>query len=471
MSTPSSRSPTGAASPLVGPEPRRWLVLAPIVGGTCLLLTAVALILILLVRGGLSGEEEAPPATTVENTELPPTTTPTQMPASPAPLPSCETIISSDDTLLAVPLPISLTVGSEGFPVVAITPGEQGWTYPSDYPGSAAWVCGTVVNYVLELEPTPENDALLGNLKPGDEISLALSNGTKLLFRFAERQEVAANRASVLEQFEPRSTLIVTRDDGTWQVATADYVAEAEATQLPLGTLARLNDVVRVGEVQVSVTKWHVKRDQSDLQPQTMLFLVEFSVENVGTDPLDTRALVMQLQDGAGNWYLVSPSASAAGENGPLTGRIAPGTTAHGTAGYVVPERLAGPTLIWTFTPKPGVELQASVGIPYGMETQPSSADQIEAAITDAFLTTDGATLIIEGEMRNTGDEPFTVVLNNISLTSSAGMSDLRMAAPPLPWEIAPGQTQVIELQYAKPDASAALLTLVGYTFEIQGLK
>ncbi len=90
--------------------------------------------------------------------------------------------------------------------------------------------------------------------------------------------------------------------------------------------------------------------------------------------------------------------------------------------------------------------------------------------ITDAFLSQDGSTLIIEGEVRNTGGEPLTVGVGDVSLTSSAGMSDLRMAAPPLPWTIEPGQTQVIELQYAKPDASATLLSLLGYSFEIQGL-
>jgi len=45
------------------------------------------------------------------------------------------------------------------------------------------------------------------------------------------------------------------------------------------------------------------------------------------------------------------------------------------------------------------------------------------------------------------------------------------MAAPLLPWTVQPGQTQVIELQYPKPDAPAALLTLLGYSFEIQGLR
>jgi hypothetical protein len=79
--------------------------------------------------------------------------------------------------------------------------------------------------------------------------------------------------------------------------------------------------------------------------------------------------------------------------------------------------------------------------------------------------------LIIEGEVQNIGGEPLTVELSDVSLTSSAGMSDLRMAAPLLPWTIQPGQTQVIELQYPKPDAPAALLTLLGYSFEIQGLR
>ena len=81
-----------------------------------------------------------------------------------------------------------------------------------------------------------------------------------------------------------------------------------------------------------------------------------------------------------------------------------------------------------------------------------------------------GTVLVIGGEVRNTGGEPLTVRLSDITLTSSAGMSAQRSAAPPLPWTIQPGQTQTIELQYEKPDASTALLTILGYSFEIRGL-
>ncbi|MBU0702559.1 MAG: hypothetical protein KKC18_01670, partial [Chloroflexi bacterium] len=87
------------------------------------------------------------------------------------------------------------------------------------------------------------------------------------------------------------------------------------------------------------------------------------------------------------------------------------------------------------------------------------------------FLNSAGDVLFIEGEIHNAGSEPFTVELNYISLTSSSGTSSLRVAAPPLPWTVQPGQTQVIELQYEKPAAPTALLAMLGYSFEIQGLQ
>ncbi|NLF01308.1 MAG: hypothetical protein GX601_10065, partial [Anaerolineales bacterium] len=75
------------------------------------------------------------------------------------------------------------------------------------------------------------------------------------------------------------------------------------------------------------------------------------------------------------------------------------------------------------------------------------------------------------GEIRNTGETPLSIGMGNITLTSSAGLSILRAAEPPLPWTVEAGQTQVIELQYTKPEASAALLTVMGYSFEIKGLQ
>ena len=458
-------TPATQESPPAGrPQNRRTLIVA-IVGGALLLLTAVVLIIYLVFR-----KDQVPPGMPLEVVKLAPTVT-----VSPVPTPilSCETIISSGDVQMAVSLPISLAVGDESFPVVAVIlpaapfPPTQGGAEEK----TAAWVCGTVVNYVVGLESTPENEALLVGLRPGDEIGLRLSNGVELGFRFTERREVAADEASVFEQSRPRLTLVLEQETGTWQIATADYIAETEPVQPPSGTLAQPGQVVDVGDVRMTVIRGHAEPGRPDILPGTMYYLVEFSVENVGTKPLNADTFAMQLQDGMGNRYLLSPDVSITGEYGPLSGEIGPGVTVQGTAGYLVPDTLAGPTLIWTFSPWPGSEVRASVGLPYQAEVEePTVAAQAEVNITDAFLSQDGSTLIIEGEVRNTGGEPLTVGVGDVSLTSSAGMSDLRMAAPPLPWTIEPGQTQVIELQYAKPDASATLLSLLGYSFEIRGL-
>jgi hypothetical protein len=112
------------------------------------------------------------------------------------------------------------------------------------------------------------------------------------------------------------------------------------------------------------------------------------------------------------------------------------------------------------------------VSIPYDSGPAPTSGGKAEVTLDEdsTFLGSGGTVLIIGGEVRNTGGEPLTVRLSDITLTSSAGMSAQRSAAPPLPWTIQPGQTQVIELQYEKPDAATALLTILGYSFEIRGL-
>jgi hypothetical protein len=101
----------------------------------------------------------------------------------------------------------------------------------------------------------------------------------------------------------------------------------------------------------------------------------------------------------------------------------------------------------------------------------PDEPARAEVTITDALPSSDKSTLLIEGEIRNTGGSTLTVDRRDIVLSSSAGMGKLIMDTPPLPWTIEPGQTRVIELQFESPDASSVLLTLLGYSFEISGLE
>lgn len=446
---------------------RRWVLLFPVVIGVCLLLVAVVLLGVLVVRRLNRAEARATPTAVPEPAEtavVSPLPTPLSTPQA------CTVAVGSAETQQTVPQPVLFQVGEREFPVVVVYAQDGTWTFPEGYSGAAAWVCGTVVNYLIQLEATSENQQLLEGLQPGSTFSLRLSNGGSLQFRFAERRVVNSYATDVLAQVRPRLTLIVPLESGMWQVVIGDYVAEAGSLP-PASTLARPNQPVRVGNVQVTVTSGTIVRDVAALQPGTVAYVVEFTVENVGSQSVSADEFVMTLQDGSGQVYPLSAAASAAGASGPLNGTIAPGVRVSGSVGYVVPETIAGPTLIWSFALQSATGVQASFAIPFEGQKAPSTAGRIEVVLTEAFLSSDRGTLVVEGEIRNLGEEPASVDLNQITLTSSAGMGVLRMAAPPLPWTIPAGQTQVIELQYAKPDAPAVLLTIAGYSFEIQGLE
>ncbi|MFL7791209.1 MAG: DUF4352 domain-containing protein [Anaerolineae bacterium] len=461
----SSKPSQGSASQ------RRWIMALPIIAGMALLLIAVLLVVVLGLRRLFSPAAGDPGmslvVTKIAVTEAAPT------PSVSPPLSSrCETIISSGDVQITASPPISLTLGEAAFPVEEVLSEEEGWGYPSGSSGSAAWICGTVVNYVVVLEPTAENEALLSGLATGQEIVLQLSNGVMLFFGFDQQREMKTDEMGVVfAQLEPRLTLLLEQQGGTWVVVSADYLSRAEPVHPPASdTLAGLNVPVRVGDAQVTLLDGYALRGLPDLPAGTMYYIVEFSIENVGTSPLNADFFTMQLQDGRGNKYLVSPVVSAFGDNGLLEGEIAPGEVVQGSAGYLVPDTLSGPTLVWTFSPSPGSAVWASVGISYEGEEEPIEPARAEVYITDALLSGDKSKLIIEGEIRNVGGSPLTVEVRDITLSSSAGLVKLIVAAPPLPWTIEPGQSRVIELQFEKPDAASAVLTLLGYSFEIGGL-
>jgi hypothetical protein len=446
----------------------------PIVAGLALLLLAVLLVVILGLRSLIPSEEGDAGVSLIVTKIAATPATPAAPTPSPTPetAPSCETIVSSGDVSIVSSPPLSLTIGNQPFPVESVL-AEDGWSYPTGSTGSAAWVCGTVVNYVVVLEPTAENEALLAGLAAGDEIALRLSSGVVLFFGFEQQGEMKTDEmGSVFAQFEPRLTVLLEQGGDSWLVVSATYVTRVEPAQPSLpDLLAKPSVPVRVGDAQVTVLDAYALRSAPDLPAGTMYYIVEFSVENVGTTPLNADLFTMQLQDSLGNQYLLSSVASAFGDSGLLKGELAPNEAASGSAGYWVPGELAGPTLVWTFSPSPGSEVWASVGIPYAGEPELAEPARAEVTLTDALLSNDKSTLLIEGEIRNTGGSPLTVEVRDITLSSSAGMGELILAAPPLPWTVEPGQTRVIELQFESPAASSVLLDLLGYSFEISGLE
>ncbi len=431
---------------------RRHLRPASIVGGIVLLCLAGAVVVFVGLR---PTDQAVPPSAGLDPTL--------------APTPDCEVIVSSGDVEVNIGLPVAVTAKGTAFSLEPMVPELEAWSYPAERSDVALWLCGTVVNYVVGMEPTAENEALLSSLVAGDEIVLQFANGTGLRFSFEEHRTVAAGDENVVAQRRPRLTLVLAADE-TWQVATAAYVAEEGLTD-PAGSEAagQVGQAVVVGDVRVTVAQGYTHR-ADDLPTGTTHYLVEFSVENIGDADLAAHLFSMRLLDDLGNTYLVSRSASEAGRNGPLSGEIAPGASTQATAGYLIPDPLPGTTLTWVFSPGPGLEA-VGILIPHEGGEDPYPEAQAEVTVEDAFLSDDGQTLIILGQVRNRGAHPLTVGPTAITLTSDDGAGELMSTVPPLPWLVEPGQTQMIELQYRRPDTPVAILELLAHSFEIGGLR
>jgi len=376
-------------------------------------------------------------------------------------------IVEVGDVQTPLAMPVLLEVKGQSLPVKPSAPGGDPWVAVSAYSEGLTWIHGTVVNYVFGLDPASEVGEVVEGLQQGDLVTLHLSSGTLLTFRVGGREEVEPRDPALLAQSRPGLTLVSVGPE-VWSAVTAEFEAAEEPATAGGGTAAEVGQPVQVGDVRIVVLEGHAEREGAGLTPGTMIYFVEFSLTNTGSSPLDPTAFRMELEDGLGNRYAPSLGAAGAGRYGPLSQPIRSGEEVSGTAAYIVPTSLPGPTLIWTFSPAPATELQARFSIPYAPPPATTALAQVQ--VLEAFLGEDGATLHVVAEVHNSGEVPLTVGVEDVALSSSVGPGELQVAAPPLPWTIEPGATRQVELQFARPGASTAIVTILGYTFEISGM-
>ncbi len=386
---------------------------------------------------------------------------------SPLPVPAAP-VAEIGNTQVSLPVPISLEVGGRTFPVQSVRVEEGIWNVPESDTGVAFWAYGTVIHYVLGLEPTDENRALVDGLREGDEIGLRLSSGARLTFRVVQQKTVTPDDPSLFSQSRPGLTMVVL-DEGEGRLAVEAGFQELIEPTPPAGSpTAGSGQPVQVGTARVTVAEGHAERGLPDLPAGTVAYFVEVTVENDGTVSLFPRDFVAELLDGDGNRYLPSPSLAGRGRYGSLPEEIPAGGTAEGTFAYVVPEAIAGPALTWVFSPQAASELRARFSLPY--TPPPAGMAEAEVEVTQAFLGEGGQVLHVVARVRNRGTAVLRVTEREIALSSRAGPGELQVAAPPLPWEIGAGEEREVELQFARPRASSCVVTILGYVFEISGL-
>lgn len=374
------------------------------------------------------------------------------------PPPPQEAVIQEGGVPLLTVLPDQLQLAGQTFTVIPVTPEQGRWPVPAPDQGAdkAVWIHGTVINYVIGLPYTTTTESMLSGLDSAARITLTLANGAQLIFGSPQAQRVAADDLTPMAQQQPGMTLVLLGAGQSNRLI-------ARARYLPEESIATESQQ-RVDGLNVTILQAGVAHDEGN----TRYFVVEYQVTNETANPVDPAFFDLSLEGSEGQRYAPNEDATARGQYGKLQAPIPAGGSATGSVGYLIPRDIQ-PPLTWVFRADPASANTLRNVLPYEAP-QPGPA-QPSVELTSAFA--DGArnVIVINGTVRNLGETALSVTLADVSLTSSAGSSSLMASTPLLPWSIQPGQSQTFELQFNRPaNAASALLNILGFTFQIEGL-
>lgn len=162
----------------------------------------------LLLRPSIGGGQEEDGVTAGEPTPFPEATA--------APAQDQSVIVGISDTgtfTVTLDMPATLGIVDQQRPVQPESIGVDGLWNPEIDDANAAWVVGTVVNYVFGLPDTEANRTLLESLAPGNEMTITTRGGTVHTFAFDSRSRVPSTDRSVFSQLSPGISLILLGGD------------------------------------------------------------------------------------------------------------------------------------------------------------------------------------------------------------------------------------------------------------------
>ncbi len=433
---------------------------AAILAGLCLLILFAAL----LLRGNgnvLDGEE--------------PTPFPTTEAAGPAPLDVIVGGIAGGTPIsLSLNAPTTLEIGSQSFAVRPEVISADGvWEPELGQDQSAAWIYGTLINYVLGLPDSDNNRALLEGLAPGANIYLVLRDGTRHAFALTSREPVATNRVDLFAQNLPGITLVLLQARGDERlVVRGDYVVNTSASggALPgAGNQVSLGETAQLDNLRLNVTGATSVFDRPEAPPGFIFYLIDLQLENIGTEALDLAQLRFALRDDLGNQYALNPQGSTLGANPAPAGLLTPGESRVVGLAYQLPSGLTSPS-VTLLVGSVGGTGEVQVILPFA-----GGGDEATAAggvtLQDAQVAEDGATLTLTGQVTNSGAQPLLVSENNVSLMANGTVHLILSTNPAFPWVVPPGQTIPFTLSFQRPSGSEAVFTLLNNPFQLTGLR
>ena len=368
--------------------------------------------------------------------------------------------------------PVSLRINGQDFAVRGQTiPADGAWVPIVQGEGSAVWVYGSIINYVIGLPYSRDNQALLEQLALGDDIVLMTRGEREFVFSFNNRKQVPATNRDVFAQNTPGVTLVLLGDTSLGEerlVVQGTYV-------VPEPESGRSDSVFEIGEpaqlesVQITVNGATYLPDRPEAPPGFAFFLVDYQIQNTGLTALDTSLLQLSLLDGLGNTYALNAQASQLGNYPPLSGFLNSGQLASVTIGYQIPVGLVSPNLNWVvLQTNTGAQIQVTIPFNSG-----GGGQGTVISLNAVGISQDLTSLNLAGTVVNGGTQPLVIGEQNIALGTNDGSVYLLLSTnPAFPWSVAPGQTMQFAVSFQRPStANSAVFTILNQQFELSNLR
>lgn len=378
--------------------------------------------------------------------------------------------ISDSGTLtVTLDMPATLSALDSQWAVQPQNIGADGLWNPEVGDDSAAWINGSIVNYIFGLSDTPANRTLLERLAPGDMIHVSTRQGITHAFTFDSRNQVTAGDRSVFSQQAPGVTLILFGSNSADRLVVRGRYEVAATGSAAGKNIIQLGETAQLGDVQISPQSNSFLTNRPEAPAGFGFFLIDFTMKNIGVSAVDSSAYRFTLTDEIGNQYALNPIASRLGNNPPLGGFVNAGQLLAASAGYQIPAGLVSATLTWAVTAPDGTQVQAILPFTAGGAAGESAA----VSLQQATITADLNNLIVVGQITNVGAQPLIVSTEDVSLRTASGSDYLLLATnPPFPWTVPPNQTLQFAVTYQRPIGTpSAVFTLLNQPFELSGLQ
>lgn len=382
------------------------------------------------------------------------------------PIPTLESELLSDivdagvKTSLVVPR--TLEVKGVSFVVQPAQIKSGDWPLPDD-DRAVSWVYGSVINYALGMQSTPDNKALLSSIGPGDTFILRMSTGPVYRFAFADMVRVSPQSSEIFRQNRPGMTIALLGDEeeSTRVVIRGLYLPDSDlgmdfaapAKKAAIGETVVIADTFRL----IPLASHLVNLPGMEMAGYTYL-AVDYAVENKSAVPLTTSSFVHNVKGMGMAYPAVSVIPSAAGKLSypPLPDTIQTHQVFTTTSVYVIPEAGLSESMVWSFAPDPSSGEEVEVQLP----PNNSAVSATEVSVTQANLQ-DGTLLV-------------TFYIGSMTQDIEVLASDIKIEGGTLspignffPWRLPAGTSREFPLLLSPDGSHRMVVTLLKQGFEL----